>query len=719
MIITLVTFLFCTINTVIKVDGNIVPFYDAKSVQTYTPEFSALNIKEQMTLSPMFTPDNALDIHTAWIDRANSTIDIQIPYITAFDAGDDGEDWDSDSSPIVRALIGANNTRGVNIRIQLNEDSDSDNVTYYFQSKGIDVRWMGTLASKAGDSYISTTHTKLLIIDEKVTLLSSINFSFKGLTDNREAGMVIKSETVAEFYTQVFESDWADGEKPPSSSNIYSTNSFSTSTNPKNKVLASYPSHTNIERANFTGNYNVTLFTNPDSADEVIFRFLNSARSSIYVSMYTISRPDFNDTLIDLKNSNPSMDIQVLISNDRVGPQEDIDTIAAAKSLVENLIPVYNSTKDGDKVNGFYHNKYWIIDGTHVFVYSGNWSPRSVTPQLEPEDPYYSSTEMNRDMGIAVHDASDIASFFKTVWDADVAVAEAWDLPIGVKQTSFSDTDVVSGTVMLTGQVSGLENATVSYRWGSSGEYTDVNVINKGFSIEFDTLTLPNGITDFEVKAETSSLTFSDQVKVNIINYASNENWRLLITELLPNPAVVSDTEGEYIELTNSFPFDLFIEDWQIGDDNELYTFTSDYTIGAYTSIIIARDPTGFMTGYTKTADIELGIALKNDGDYAQLLDHEGSYMDVVAYGDVTAPDSSEVVDAPDSGEAIIRTQMHIDTNKASDFTFSSPDPKGSVPQVPLNTGIVTSDSEDTAYSISAIFLALALLPYLKRRKVK
>ncbi|MFX0087725.1 MAG: hypothetical protein ACFFAU_18890, partial [Candidatus Hodarchaeota archaeon] len=111
--------------------------------------------------------------------------------------------------------------------------------------------------------------------------------------------------------------------------------------------------------------------------------------------------------------------------------------------------------------------------------------------------------------------------------------------------------------------------------------------------------------------------------------------------------------------------------------------------------------------------------ALRNDGDYAQLLDHKGSYMDVVAYGDVSSPDTSEVLNAPDSGEAIIRTQMHIDTNKVSDFSFGLPDPKGLVPQVPLNTGVVTSDSEDTPYSLIAIFLALALLPKLKRRKVR
>ncbi|PWI49025.1 hypothetical protein CEE45_03675 [Candidatus Heimdallarchaeota archaeon B3_Heim] len=190
-----------------------------------------------------------------------------------------------------------------------------------------------------------------------------------------------------------------------------------------NQIYSSYPSHTDIPKANFTGTYNVTLFVNPDNAEEVIFRYLSSAQSSVFVSMYTISRPDFNQTLIDLKTSNPSINISVLISDRRVGSTENRDTAAAAQSLVDTGIPVFSSTTDDDKVDGFYHAKYWIIDGKHVFVYSGNWSPRSVTPYEET----FSSSEGNRDMGIAVHDAPDIAQFFKNeVWEKDVAVANVW-----------------------------------------------------------------------------------------------------------------------------------------------------------------------------------------------------------------------------------------------------------------------------------------------------
>jgi len=219
----------------------------------------------------------------------------------------------------------------------------------------------------------------------------------------------------------------------------FSKSSFNLMVNQLSDVLTSYPSHTDIPRTNFTGTYNVTLFTNPDNADEVIFRYLNAAESSIYVSMYTISRPDFNETLINLKTANPGMDIEVLISYRRVGSSENTDTKAAAQSLVANGILVYNSTKDDDKVDGYYHAKYWIIDGKHVFIYSGNWSPRSVTPQLEPDDDSYASGEANRDMGIAVLNALDIASFFKNeVWDKDVAEADPWPL-MSIKKVSLKE----------------------------------------------------------------------------------------------------------------------------------------------------------------------------------------------------------------------------------------------------------------------------------------
>ena len=412
ILLTVLILTFSNLNLITLSRSSLTYFDSIERTELYTPKFDSLNLKESMTLTPIVTPDNALDVISAWIDIANVSIDLQIPYITQFN---DSVAWALDPSPIVQSLVAAHD-RGVDLRIQVNEDSDSDDITAYFLGLGIEIRWMGNLASNPDKEWISDTHNKLVIIDGKVTILSSINFSENAFLNNRETGLVIQNIAVAAYYGSIFDSDYNDGEDPSSSIQGQASSV---------EIIekSEYSSPTSLIPTNFTGTYNVTLFTNPDNADEVIFQYLQSAQSSIYVSMYTISRHDFNNTLIDLKNNNPEIDIQVLISNRRVGSSENEHTYAAAKSLTDNAIPVYNSTSDLK----FYHNKYWIIDGTHVFVYSGNWSPRSVTPQLEPGDDEYASGEANRDMGIAIHEAEDIAAYFISLWDADVAVADSWN----------------------------------------------------------------------------------------------------------------------------------------------------------------------------------------------------------------------------------------------------------------------------------------------------
>jgi hypothetical protein len=692
------------------VQGNVADDSSIVNPDLYEPVIAPLNVKETMTLSPMFTPDNAIDIHVAWIKNAQTSIDVQNPYLTQWDSS---VSWAEDPSRIVRALVDAHND-GVKVRLQINEENYEDtrsDVSPYFLGLGIEVRWMGNADSNPDNDYLSDTHNKLVIIDEEVTLLSSINFGESAFTINREAGMVIQSTTVTSYYLDIFETDWINGEVAISSLNAKS------STDPISiRINADYPSHTDIPHTNFTGVYNVTAFTNPDNADEVIFKYLKSAKESIYVSMYTISRPEFNNTLIDLKKANPNLDIQVLISNRRVGDEENTDTHAAATSLVENLIPVYNSTKDDDKVDGLYHNKYWIIDGIHTFVYSGNWSPRSVTPQLEPGDTTYTSGEANRDMGIGVLDASDIADFYKSVWDDDVAVADAWELPIKINQNSFEQSDVVSGTITLSA-TSNVPGAIVSYAFGDS-IFTEIETdVSGSFSFDFDTTTIDNGITSFKVKAVTGTQEFTDEVSVNIVNIGSDDNWRLLITEVHPDPDVVSDTKGEFFELTNSFPFALLIEGWKVGDLSDLHEFTDNYEIAAYTSIIVARNLEGFNLGFDTIADIELDFSLTNDGDLVQLINHKGEYMDVVAFGDETAPDGSESVSDPDAGLSILRTELHIDTNTASDFSIGSPDPKGTVPHITLGAAPQTTDPLPLLFEF--IIGALILVPIVVQRKRK
>jgi len=681
----------------------------------YTPlDTVPLNIKEQMTLSPMFTPDNALEIHASWIARANSTIDIQNQYIKRFDLNVPIE---NDPSPIIQGLVDAA-AAGISIRIQVREGSDDEGVGEYLNNQAnIEVRYMGDQTSSttySDGNWLSYTHNKLLVVDSKVALISSINFG-DAFTENREAGMVVQSATVSQYYLKFFEDDWADGIRDI----ITGASINQQSVTPVSTPQIQPDTHTDIPKANFTGTYNVSAYVNPDNADQHIFKYLKNAKKSIYVTMYTISRQDFVDTLVNLKKNNPAIDIQVIISQRRVGASENTATQAAALELTQNLIPVYNNTDEFR----FTHAKYWIIDQKDTFIYSGNWSPRSVTPV--ENDGVYTSSDPNRDMGIAVHEAPDIANWVKTeVWDKDRAVADPYELPIGITQNSFDQAEVVSGTVDLSASISGLNDTTVSYSFGSVSK-SNVSLSNNTFSTSIDTTTMANGITTFMVTAiDSNNQTFTDSVTVNIANYPTSDNFRLLLTEILPNPDVVSDAEGEFIEVTNSFPFSLLIEGWQVGDDSDTYTFPVGYEIAAYSSIIIARDSTAFSGAYGVSADIELSFSLVNGGDYAILLDQAGQYVDVIAYGDTTAPDGSQVVSASfDAGQSISRSPLHVDTNSVSDFVFADPSPKASVPHIALGASSTSSGATspttmlDLSFTSSAFIGIIGLLVIIPIRR--
>lgn len=677
-----------------------------QGVSEYLPPFVPVyNVKEQMTLSPIFTPNNALDVYLYWIGQANTSIYIQNPYITKFNSNE----WYNGASPIVTALVNAHNNGVSDIRVQVNKDADNDNVTAYFQNIGIPIKWMGNSASNPDNNWVSTTHNKLMIIDGKVAIISSINFSENAFMNNRESGMVIQDANVANAFDTVFQRDWVDGQVPTSSLNLAKTSGINHPAEYKTQgVTSSFVSPFDIPKVNFTGVYNVSVFTNPDNADNFIFHYLESAKQSIYVSMYTISRPDFNNTLIALKKVNPALDIQVLISRDRVGSAEDHSTIQAVKSLIANSIPVYNSTS---QLN-YYHNKYWIIDGKEVFVYSGNWSPASVTANSTS----YASGTPNRDMGIAVHDAPDVANFFiNSVWKKDVSYATAWNLVSGVKQVTFTQGDVIKGTVTIKALVTGLPDSTFYYRWNNNN-FVKGAIDNNVFTGLINTSTLPNGVNTFEVKVVTNnSIEFTDNVTVTVANYPVDVNWRVLITEVLANPSSTTDALGEFYEITNSFPFNVSLDGWSTGTKDTAFDFPSGYVIPAYTSIILARDATGFNQAFAVIADFEYSFTLTNTADYVYLMNNHGSYVDVVAYG-MNAPDGSETLTAAASGKSLQRSPLYVDTNTTSDFITALPTPKGDVPHVSLAN---TTNTTSTPFATEMLFYTVCLMGIFRLKRIK
>ncbi len=663
-------------------------------LKTYSPQFDVYSVVDQMTLTPIFTPDNALGVYEYWLSRANSSINVETQYISKFN---DSLSWDKDPSPIVRGLVAAHD-RGVSVRVIVNEDLDTDDVTSYFEGLGIPIRWMG--ANNSYPERLTFTHNKFISIDGKVTILSSANFGPNAFYNNREAGMVIQHQGLTNYYDQVFELDWkmsAPDESGEPGGTLQAMNKDPLFFGDIHSINYSLDYSTNFQPTDFTGTYNATAFIGPDNVDKVVFDYLKQAKKSIYVTMYTISRFDFVDTLIALKKSNPSLDIKVLISHDRVGYTEDIDTVAAAKKLTAALIPVRNTTKDFR----FTHAKYWIIDGKYTFVYTGNWSPRSAPPA----ESSYGSSDVNRDMGIAVV-GEDIASYYTTVFNSDWEAGTPWPLPVGVS-LSLQNADVVRGNIKVSITANMVQDVKYSIdngAWISATAVTDTN-----YEFYWNTEDYENGIHTVSAKGTYNEQEFSQTVKVNVVN--TGDDWRLLVTEVLYD-AEGTDSGREYFEISNTFPFDLYIEGWAAGDAS-LTMFPDGFIIKAKTSVVFCQDFTLFKEAYGVDGDLLGSFSLTNTGDYVQLVDNRGNVIDAVAWGDETAPDGSTTFtgEATD-GKSLSRDPLWKDTNNSNeDFIVTDPNPKQPITSVPP---IGSTEDTETTLPFSTgftYFVLLAALP--------
>lgn len=71
----------------------------------------------------------------------------------------------------------------------------------YLKENGVDVKF---------DSLKTTTHDKLLIIDDETVVIGSHNWGYSALTRNNEASVMIKDKEIAEYYKNYFDNLWAN-----------------------------------------------------------------------------------------------------------------------------------------------------------------------------------------------------------------------------------------------------------------------------------------------------------------------------------------------------------------------------------------------------------------------------------------------------------------------------------------------------------------------------
>ena len=167
----------------------------------YQPSFKPKTIQDNCTILPVFSPDNSKQAICSLIESAKSTIYVQQLYIY--------KNWDNTINPFVEALVNKSE-QGLEVKVILNYNPryDSTNIKInetktYLQNNGINVKLFYT-----NWSLFTNIHNKGIIVDNKSTLISSINWNENSVMNNREAGIIVTNNEIAQYYANVFFTDW-------------------------------------------------------------------------------------------------------------------------------------------------------------------------------------------------------------------------------------------------------------------------------------------------------------------------------------------------------------------------------------------------------------------------------------------------------------------------------------------------------------------------------
>lgn len=95
--------------------------------------------------------------------------------------------------------------RGLKVNIILEQSEDSRDSHSSTENLKTAMRLAAGGITVHLDPPEKTTHAKLLVIDEKIVVIGSANWSYSAMEKNNEASVIIESPELADFYIRYFE----------------------------------------------------------------------------------------------------------------------------------------------------------------------------------------------------------------------------------------------------------------------------------------------------------------------------------------------------------------------------------------------------------------------------------------------------------------------------------------------------------------------------------
>ena len=194
-----------------KIGGFYGRFFDKVWQGELPNRFDIPDISEEKSVTPLISAGEQRAYYRAakgLIKRANESIDLILFKITRYD-----QFGQSMSNKLTEELVRARN-RGVEIRVVLDVNTWSGEINKSNRETALWLLGKGLRQVKF-DSPQATTHSKVLIVDEKSMLLGSSNWSYYSLAKNVEIDLLMKNiPSAVRPFEVYFEEVWERADIP-------------------------------------------------------------------------------------------------------------------------------------------------------------------------------------------------------------------------------------------------------------------------------------------------------------------------------------------------------------------------------------------------------------------------------------------------------------------------------------------------------------------------
>jgi phosphatidylserine/phosphatidylglycerophosphate/cardiolipin synthase-like enzyme len=154
---------------------------------------------QQATVTPVVSPDNYYDRVKTALTSATQSIYVEQQYILAGGRVSD-----------LLKIVEQRRAAGVDVRVIVSPAFRKTNArdNWEISRETLDAFGLVDCLRALSLEYFTHCHNKGVIIDRKIAVVSSTNWSKNSIQAARETGLLIESSAVAEYYARVFDLDW-------------------------------------------------------------------------------------------------------------------------------------------------------------------------------------------------------------------------------------------------------------------------------------------------------------------------------------------------------------------------------------------------------------------------------------------------------------------------------------------------------------------------------